>query len=135
MIIVGSLGLLILIAVVWELVYLKITTKKEVFILPKGFNGAVIIVFNQKDGIDDIKEDGKFIYRIPSSGILKIKKELAPIYKDWYYFEDAQGKRTEFYYCFPPCDEMKNNPDKVMLLDIQEEEHQMIITKLKPSHF
>ncbi len=114
MIIIGSLLLIVLIAVIWELVYLKTTTKQEVYILPQNFKGIVLIAYDQKDGIDDIIEDGKLIYKIPPNGVLKLKrKEATTLSQTWYYFEDTQGKRTELYNCFAPCDEMKNNPDKV----------------------
>jgi hypothetical protein len=43
----------------------------ESHFLPKGYRGPVVIIYNQKDGL--IKEylDGRRIYRIPKSGILK----------------------------------------------------------------
>lgn len=112
MIIVGSLLFIALAAVVWEWIYIKSTTKEEVFILPHNFKGIVVIAYGQKDGIDDIIEDGKLIYKIPQSGVLKLKrKEVTTLSKSWYYFEDEQGKRTVLDYCFPPCESMKNNPD------------------------
>lgn len=112
MIILGSLLLIVLIAIIWEFVYLKTTTKEEVFILPHNFKGIVLIAYDQKDGLEDVKEDGKLIYKIPQNGVLKLKrKEATTLSKSWYYFEDEQGKRTVLEYCFAPCDEMKNNPD------------------------
>jgi hypothetical protein len=113
-IIIGSLLLIVLIAVIWEWVYLKTTIKEEVYILPQNFKGIVLIAYDQKDGLEDIIEDGKLIYKIPRSGVLKLKrKEATTLSQSWYYFEDEQGNRTEFYYCFPPCEDMRNNPDKV----------------------
>lgn len=103
---------IITIALVWEWIYLKSTTKEEVFILPHNFKGIVIIAYGQKDGIEDVTEDGKLIYKIPQSGVLKLKrKEVTTLSKSWYYFEDEQGKRTVLDYCFPPCESMKSNPD------------------------
>jgi hypothetical protein len=46
--------------------------------------------------------------------VLKLKrKEATTLSKSWYYFEDEQGKRTELDHCFAPCEDMKNNPDKL----------------------
>ena len=46
--------------------------------------------------------------------MLKVKrKEAATLSLTWHYFEDEQGERTEFYYCFPPCEELKNDTSKV----------------------
>lgn len=113
MIIVGFILLILLVGIVWELVYLKTTTKEEVFILPHNFKGIVVIAYGQKDGIEEVKEYGKIIYKIPQNGILKLKqKEATTLSKSWYYFEDEQGKRTILDYCFPPCEDIKNNPDK-----------------------
>lgn len=46
--------------------------------------------------------------------MLKLKQESSATLSQFhYYFEDQKGKRTQISYCFPPCAEMKNNPDKV----------------------
>jgi hypothetical protein len=113
MIILGSLLLIVLIVVVWEWTYLKTTTKEEVFILPQNFKGIVVIAYNQKSGLNDIIQDGKIIYKIPQNGVIKLKrKEVTTLSKSWYYFEDEQGNRTILDYCFPPCEDIKNNPNK-----------------------
>lgn len=114
MIIVGSSLFIVLVVVVWELIYFKTTLKQQVYILPQGFKGVVLIAYDQQDGLDDVIEDGKLIYKIQSSGVLKVKrKEAATVSQTWHYFEDEQGKRIEFYYCFPPCEEMKRDTTKV----------------------
>jgi hypothetical protein len=113
-IIVGTLLLIVIIAVVWEFVYLKFTIKEEVYILRKGFKGIVLIVYDQQEGLEDTKRGGKLMYQIPQNGVLKLKRKSPTVLsRSWYYFEDPQGKRTEFYYCYPPCEDMRNNPDKV----------------------
>src|SRR5690606_12413461 len=105
---------IVLVAVIWELVYLKTATKEQVFILPHNFKGIVVIAYGQKDGIEDVIEEGKLIYKIPPSGVLKLRREeVTTRSKSWYYFVDDQGKRTTIDYCVPPCEEMKNNPDKI----------------------
>jgi hypothetical protein len=113
-IIVGALIFIVLVLVVWQVTYFKTTVKEQVYIVPQGFKGIVLIAYDQKDGLDDVIEDGKLIYRIPKSGVLKVKrKEAATLSLTWHYFEDEQGERTEFYYCFPPCEELKNDTSKV----------------------
>jgi hypothetical protein len=110
----GVLIFLVLVLVVWEFIHLKTNFKQQVYILPKGFKGVVLVAYEQEDGIDDEIVDGKLMYKIPQSGVLKVKrKEAISISQTWYYFEDGEGKRTELPYCFAPCDEMKNNPNKI----------------------
>ena len=114
MIIVRVILLIVLIAIVWELIYFKTNAKQEVYILPQGYKGIVLIAYEQEDGLQDVREDDKLIYRISPNGVLKLKrKEPTTLSQTWYYFEDGEGKRTELPYCFAPCDEMKNNPDKI----------------------
>jgi hypothetical protein len=112
-IILGSLLSLVVIVIVWEWIYLKSTTTKEVFILPEGFKGVVLIAYEQQDGIDNTREDGGLMYRIPRSGVLKMKRQsAATLTQSRYYFENRQEKRTEFYYCFDP-NVMKRNKNKI----------------------
>ncbi|MBW0176593.1 hypothetical protein [Sediminibacterium sp.] len=109
-----SLLLIILIAVVWEWVYIKTTAKEEVFVLPRNFKGIVLIAYDQKDGMEDIKEDGKLVYKIPVNGILKLKrKEVTTLFKSWYFIENENGNRTVLNYCFPPCEEMRKETAKI----------------------
>lgn len=62
----------------------------EKHILPNGFTGPVLIVFNQRGGVDVPIEDGIRIYRIPKSG--KLVTSLPPNY-GWgffsYYYENG----------------------------------------------
>lgn len=82
--------------------------------MPQGFKGIVLIAYDQKNGLEDVEEDGKIIYKIPQSGVLKLKRKSATtLSQSWYYFEDAQGKRTVLDYCFPPCEEMKRDTSKI----------------------
>src|SRR5688572_24570469 len=45
--------------------------EKEAVIVPKGYKGYIVVIFNQKNGTARITQDGKRIYEIPSNGILK----------------------------------------------------------------
>ena len=50
---------IILVTIIWEYMHLQFNSEKEVYILPKGFRGVVLIAYNQKDGLDDVKQNGK----------------------------------------------------------------------------
>jgi hypothetical protein len=47
--------------------------EKEIYLLPKGFQGVIIVFFDQPDGQSIQYEDSARVYRIPSSGIIKTK--------------------------------------------------------------
>lgn len=104
---------IVVIAIMWEFIYVKSISMKQVYIFPKNFKGVVLIIHNQKDGTEIKKEDGKFIFKIPQTGILKTTMPLEPsVSQTWYYFEDKSGNREEFFYCWD-SKEMKQNKDKV----------------------
>ena len=46
--------------------------------LPRGFVGPVLIIFNQPDGEPREYKDGKRVYRIPSSGVLRTQFPTPP---------------------------------------------------------
>lgn len=49
------------------------TSSPEMHILPKGFQGYVIIIFNDPGGQDEKYENGYRVYEIPPNGILRTK--------------------------------------------------------------
>lgn len=62
--------------------------QEEVIIIPKDYIGYIIIIYNQKNSKEPKYEDGKIIYEIPESGILKTQ---LPDNSGWTNF-------PEFYY-------------------------------------
>ena len=107
-----ALGVIIITAVSLEYLHIKNVSVKRVFIFPENFKGVVLIIHDQKDGTEIKKKDEKYIYRIPPDGILKVREPLkASVSQNWYYFEDDQGNRTEFTYCFD-TKEMKLHENK-----------------------
>jgi hypothetical protein len=45
--------------------------EKEIYILPQGFHGKIIVFFDQPDGQNMHYENDARVYQIPSSGLLK----------------------------------------------------------------
>lgn len=62
--------------------------EQEVVIVPKGYTGYVLIIYDQPNGAEPTSENGKRLYTIPSNGILKTKFSPNP---GWMEF-------PEFYY-------------------------------------
>ena len=71
----------------------------EIHLLPEGYTGSVFIIFNQPDGQKKEYEDGKRVYKIPPTGILKTQfspnEGLARV--NYYYIN---GERKELEYKF-----------------------------------
>jgi|GEM_PF-1839861 len=65
-------------------------------LIPEGYLGTVMIIFNQKNGEAEEYEDGKRVYRIPETGILYTQFEPNyGIQKHEYFYLDTNGNRTE----------------------------------------
>lgn len=73
----------------------------EKHLIPKGFTGPVIIIYDQKDGKPEKYEDDFRIYEIPADGVLRTqfkhpKGFIAPG-KLLYYYVDVDGRRQLTY--------------------------------------
>jgi hypothetical protein len=69
---------------------------ESICLIPKDFTGVVIIIFDQKEGVPPEIENGKHVYRIPQSGILKtqVKANYQVQGQEYYYVDDAGHKTT-----------------------------------------
>jgi hypothetical protein len=83
--------------------------KGEVFVLPDNYTGAVIILFDESNGIfEKIDEDGNRIYEIPSSGILKTKFKFQEGFRGVSY-KTIDGKKLRYLW---PADKVWNDTIK-----------------------
>jgi asparagine N-glycosylation enzyme membrane subunit Stt3 len=77
--------------------------KEEVtFILPEGYVGYVIIIYDQKDG-EKVKYDGSTrVYEIPSSGILKTQFSADYGWSDFpkFYYNNNDSEEIVYFYDF-----------------------------------
>jgi len=75
---------------------------ESICLLPKGFEGPVFIIFGQKDGLNPTVENGRHVYVIPSSGILKTKAEVNfRIKENEFYYLMPNGERIKIEYLYP----------------------------------
>ena len=77
-------------------------TKIE-YLLPAGFTGGVIVLYNQSDGSKpEITADGTTRYRIPKDGFLKVNTdEPDAIYNYSFYYVDDKNNQTRIEYLLP----------------------------------
>lgn len=65
-------------------------------LIPEGYEGSVLIIFNQEDGEPKEYEEGKRVYKIPDNGVLKTQFE--PNYgvqNHQFFYVNKEGNRTE----------------------------------------
>ena len=59
-----------IICILWALTCCNNKGEPEIFILPEGYTGCVLVIFNQKNGQPIEYSGSSRVYRIPPSGIL-----------------------------------------------------------------
>ena len=77
-------------------------TKIE-YLLPEGFTGGVIVLYNQPDGTaPEVLTDGTVRYRIPKDGFLKVNTDQPEaIYNYSFYYIDGKNNVTRIEYIQP----------------------------------
>lgn len=72
---------------------------KSIRLIPKGFQGAVAIIYKVKNGRICPEEKGTVIYEIPSNGILKVQREVFYGNQEHeFYYVDSLGNREPLPY-------------------------------------
>lgn len=90
---------LFLTAVVITNVSCALSTRDGIYLLPEGFTGGVVILFDQPDGIVRSVEDGRLVYAIPDEGILKVQgPPRTGLVSKEYYFVSKRGDRKRIRY-------------------------------------
>jgi len=88
-------------------------------LIPEGYKGSVLIIFNQEDGLPKEYEGDKRVYRIPKNGILKTKfKPNYGIQKHQFFYVNSNNERSEIPFI--------NMQDKAVLNKITDEEKMYI---------
>jgi hypothetical protein len=69
--------------------------EKETYLIPEGYKGTVLVIFNQPDGEKPEYEDGRRIYRIPQTGVLftQLKDEQGIINQEYFYISPNGERR------------------------------------------
>lgn len=73
----------------------SLATRDGIYLIPQGFKGGVVILFDQPNGVVPDVDAGRFVYPIPSNGVLYVQGPPQPglVNKEFYYIS-ADGKRT-----------------------------------------
>lgn len=76
--------------------------EKEVYLIPSGFQGRIMIFFNQPDGQEVAYEGDARLYKIPSGGLMKSKfPKNGGCMNDHrlaFYYLDSLGNRKPLLY-------------------------------------
>lgn len=65
-------------------------------LIPQGYEGPVLIIFNQKDGTPTEYEGDKRVYRIPKNGVLRSQFEPNfGVQNHQFFYVNSKDERTE----------------------------------------
>ena len=69
--------------------------EKETYLIPDGYKGIVLVIFNQPNGEKPEYEDCRRIYRIPQTGVLftQLKDEQGIINQEYFYISPNGQRR------------------------------------------
>lgn len=87
--------------------------EKEVFLIPEGFEGPVIVMVNESTGLPIKREEKKRIYEIPSDGVL-------------YTQFDNQEKYINIKYFYVGLNGIKTPIDRIQIQHLSEIEKKKI---------
>jgi hypothetical protein len=104
----------------------------SICLIPNNYEGNVLIIFNQHDGLDTSWEGKARIYRIDTTGILKTKFEAKyGVQRTHYYYVDSAGARTEVKVAFPSHSQ---ESDQVVVVNPEYGNHFDTVLKIQ-QHF
>jgi hypothetical protein len=73
-----------------------------IYLIPKKFEGNILIIFGQDDGVDSVHEGKNRLYKFDTTGILKTKfKENYGVQRNYFFYVDNVGSRTPIKYAIP----------------------------------
>lgn len=73
-----------------------------IYLIPKGYVGEVIILYNQPDGETPNIENGLYVYNIPENGVLKVNvKSIKGTVDHRYFYLNSKGEMERLEYLYP----------------------------------
>ncbi len=73
---------------------------KIMYLLPEGFTGGVLVLYNQADGVNsEVSKEGTIKYRIPKDGFLKVKGDFPEdVYNFNFFSVNSKDELTSIEY-------------------------------------
>lgn len=105
------------------------------YVLPEGFTGPVLVVFDRPNGKDFEQIDGTAIYRIPGNGILELRDRASYVLRsEQFYYEDAGGSLSEIPQAFADS-EVTDGQEAIRISQLDPNGQQVYVTGRKMGKF
>ena len=103
-------------AYLWGASHIWDKAEHEIHLIPAGFRGPVVIVFNEAGGAPKEFERKARLYRIPADGVLRTQFGPNPGWgRPDYWYINAVGQRTAIVPGTPCDDELEGDPVQACL--------------------
>lgn len=77
-----------------------VASKKNVFILPKEYQGVVVVFHEIKNGKIIHDDHNSFVYKIPDNGVLLVKNSFCESCSQIEYYYEFPKLRNKIEYCW-----------------------------------
>lgn len=75
---------------------IRANSKTVTYLIPENFEGGVVIVYDQRDGVSPDVTDNEIVFTIPADGILKTTVDAKSVGgKPRFFFVGKNGERAE----------------------------------------
>ncbi len=108
--IIGTVVLLYL----WTLTYDYLTFQPEIYLIPQGYEGPILVIFDQADGQPPKYEGRARVYEIPADGVVRTQLQETRGYHAEFFYVNEKGERTEILDLLGPC--TKDLPEDPILV-------------------
>ncbi|WP_207532980.1 DUF6843 domain-containing protein [Desertivirga arenae] len=75
----------------------RVKVTKEIILIPQNFQGHILVIYHQKNGVEDSIVNRSIIYKIPADGVLLVKGEMysTNLMLNEYYYYDLKTMKKE----------------------------------------
>jgi len=81
--------------------FVRANSKDVIYLIPEKFEGAIVVVYDQKDGVAPSFDGTEYVFNIPDSGVLKTNVEAKEINgQPSFFLVDGSGSRTKLEYLY-----------------------------------
>jgi hypothetical protein len=95
-------------------------SEDSIYILPKEYEGNILIVFDQSNGMEIEQKDNSRIYKIPKNGVLKVRiKPKFGVGKISFYQSTIEQQNEISYINSSDWDNITNKQSKVVCWNLE----------------
>ncbi len=92
-----------------------------IYSIPSNYEGNVLIIFDQKSGVPPLYENGRRVYEIPSSGVLRTQFSPISLYEVYFRYKDSSEIK---YLTSSDSKNKKNDSNEIVICNLEPGEYE-----------